>query len=525
MKRLQRFDVGALARPVRTPEGFLRVDGVIAKCGPLEYTNADGSRRIELVLPEVLFEAESVKSFAVLALTNTHPPNLLSPHTVKEHMIGTVGEPRRDGDGLASLLGVLTADAIATVEAGTAELSCGYSCELDETPGDHPQYGRYDAIQRARRGNHVAIVPQGRAGASARIRLDAAGNACLLVAPQQEPVLPLGAPQQSTPETAPMPLKLKIGKHHLDASDANASIVQDAIDSALAESASRADAAESAKKAADAARADSDAKRAGLLVSVGKLIKGWRARLDAMKARQMACDECSGTGKVPAEDGADGAMVKCDYCDGKGSLRMHDSIKAAGAPGEGPTPDDDLDELEEDMDDLSRESPTEEKVEVAANALRELPPKRADARKRRADERKVARQKRADSILRAGERAAKARAALLLAAGAKLGADVKLDGKGEGEIQRLVVAKLAPHVKLDGLGADAVALLYRSEMARADAGAAAAADAQPSASDLARAAALAVPASGGAQRKDSADEIVRKAAAQKANAWQRPAAK
>ena len=37
------------------------------------------------------------------------------------------------------------------------ELSCGYYCDLDETPGEY-EGQRYDARQRNIRGNHLALV-------------------------------------------------------------------------------------------------------------------------------------------------------------------------------------------------------------------------------------------------------------------------------------------------------------------------------------------------------------------------------
>lgn len=53
------------------------------------------------------------------------------------------------------------------------ELSCGYYCELDHTKGVSPEGESYDAIQRNIRQNHLAVVPKGRAGPKARLKLDA----------------------------------------------------------------------------------------------------------------------------------------------------------------------------------------------------------------------------------------------------------------------------------------------------------------------------------------------------------------
>jgi hypothetical protein len=50
------------------------------------------------------------------------------------------------------------------------EVSCGYHCDVDETPGEF-EGQRYDRVQRNIRYNHVAVVERGRAG-DAKLRLD-----------------------------------------------------------------------------------------------------------------------------------------------------------------------------------------------------------------------------------------------------------------------------------------------------------------------------------------------------------------
>ena len=87
-------------------------------------------------------------------------------------MAGTL---RKDGEFVAGELLVTDADLIKKLEDGAArELSCGYNCDLDEKPGVTADGLRYDAIQRNIRGNHVAVVPKGRAGPEARVRMDGA---------------------------------------------------------------------------------------------------------------------------------------------------------------------------------------------------------------------------------------------------------------------------------------------------------------------------------------------------------------
>jgi len=49
------------------------------------------------------------------------------------------------------------------INSGKKELSCGYRCEYDFSPGEWNGV-KYDVVQRKMRGNHVAVVKQGRMG-------------------------------------------------------------------------------------------------------------------------------------------------------------------------------------------------------------------------------------------------------------------------------------------------------------------------------------------------------------------------
>jgi hypothetical protein len=79
----------------------------------------------------------------------------------------------------ASLV-ISAGDVQDTIESdGALEVSCGYSCTLDMTPGVTPDGHPYDAIQRGIKYNHVAILTtdqRPRAGAGAKLRLDSKEN-------------------------------------------------------------------------------------------------------------------------------------------------------------------------------------------------------------------------------------------------------------------------------------------------------------------------------------------------------------
>lgn len=171
-----RIDRGNLSKPVKMSNGWLRIDGRITRTGVFTYRNNDGTMRRELRLPEEVFKTDAMQSFALVPVTDEHPPGFLDAKNTREYARGSVaGTLRKDGEFIAGELLVTDADLIQKLEKGAArELSCGYNCDLDEAPGVTSDGLRYDAIQRNIRGNHVAVVAKGRAGPEARVRMDGA---------------------------------------------------------------------------------------------------------------------------------------------------------------------------------------------------------------------------------------------------------------------------------------------------------------------------------------------------------------
>ena len=167
-----RYDFAPI-RAKRTDEGFLVDSPVVARVGIQEYMNADGTVRRELRLPEDVFKDDSLDSFAGKVVTDDHPKEKVTAKNAKKLSIGAItSKGRQDGDNVVTDIVIHDAEAIDKIEkGGKRELSVGYTVVLDETPGDHPVYGRYDAIQREIKVNHVALVKRGRAG-NARLNLD-----------------------------------------------------------------------------------------------------------------------------------------------------------------------------------------------------------------------------------------------------------------------------------------------------------------------------------------------------------------
>lgn len=101
---------------------------------------------------------------------------MISSQNAKLYSVGSlIGTPTVDDDHIRGRLAVHDADTIAAMEAGKTQVSMGYTCDTLETPGVHPVYGPYDAIQKNIRGDcggHVAIVDRARAGVTASARMD-----------------------------------------------------------------------------------------------------------------------------------------------------------------------------------------------------------------------------------------------------------------------------------------------------------------------------------------------------------------
>lgn len=163
-----------LAPPEVTPEGFLLCEAHFAKPGILEYIREDGSVRRELILPEDLFNADSLATMARKPVTNEHPDGKVNSANVGELGVGdTDSEVLAIDNTYAKVrICVRRADAVRCVRNGKLQVSPGYEVLLDETPGTHPVYGRYDARQLRRRYNHLALTDVARGGPDIRLRAD-----------------------------------------------------------------------------------------------------------------------------------------------------------------------------------------------------------------------------------------------------------------------------------------------------------------------------------------------------------------
>ena len=162
----------------RTPEGYLICRYVpIARTGTQEYLarelqlDGDPDRVVKVNRrPEDVFEPAALASFEGKDVTHGHPPENVSPENFSSYTKGHVQNVRRSGEHIVADLIIKDANLANDVWNGTTrEVSCGYLCSY-VPDGDGYR-------QEHIRGNHVAVVPRGRAGHEVAIKDQAASEA------------------------------------------------------------------------------------------------------------------------------------------------------------------------------------------------------------------------------------------------------------------------------------------------------------------------------------------------------------
>lgn len=163
---------------VEKPDGsIICTDAPIARTGEMEYLacelglDGDPERVVKVVREaEDVFDAAALASFEGAYVTDGHPPRLLTAETAAPYVRGHVEHIRRSGRQVIGDLHIFDPALASDIRSGRKrELSCGYDCTWLPLPD-----GRYR--QKNIRGNHVAVVPKGRAGRDVAIQ-DAAAQA------------------------------------------------------------------------------------------------------------------------------------------------------------------------------------------------------------------------------------------------------------------------------------------------------------------------------------------------------------
>ncbi|MHC5308170.1 DUF2213 domain-containing protein [Bartonella sp. LJL80] len=149
-------------------------DNPISKVGVFDYSGAqigaaDPNRIYRVYRPaEELSNPETIKSFKLLPIVDDHTMlgNEMDGMTPAEQkgVEGVIGEEVYfKHPYLYANIKVFSETLRQKIEAGKIDLSGGYRCFYEFTPGTF-EGEPYDAIQRQPRGNHLALVDEGRMG-------------------------------------------------------------------------------------------------------------------------------------------------------------------------------------------------------------------------------------------------------------------------------------------------------------------------------------------------------------------------
>ncbi|MFN1150307.1 DUF2213 domain-containing protein, partial [Serratia liquefaciens] len=155
--------------------GLLCKDVAVARTGTQVYAAADlpnltpnaAGQIIVTRSPEQVFDPATLASFEGMSITVLHPEDedgnirLVNPQNWKDLAHGHLQNVRRGTGNQSDLMlaDLIVKDeyAIQLIEDGLRQVSCGYDAEYEQTAP-----GKADQVDIT--GNHVALVPKGRAG-------------------------------------------------------------------------------------------------------------------------------------------------------------------------------------------------------------------------------------------------------------------------------------------------------------------------------------------------------------------------
>lgn len=125
--------------------------------------------------PAEVFKMDTAKSYTHLPVTSDHPGVPVNSSNWKKYAKGDTGdEVVRDGGFVRVPMMLKDQEVIQEYRNGKAQLSVGYTCDLEWSPGIVPDgeldAGKsYDCIQRDIRANHLAVVTAARGGPKLKI--------------------------------------------------------------------------------------------------------------------------------------------------------------------------------------------------------------------------------------------------------------------------------------------------------------------------------------------------------------------
>jgi len=178
--RFARFDFRPLGKAKKLDNGFLKAPVYATRTGVFKYLKADGTIVREYRPPQEVFSKASLDSLAGVPVTNRHPKEMVNSKNAKALTVGFTSDiVKKTDEFVETSVTISHEDMIEEIEQkGISQVSCGYVCDMDFTPGETPEGEKYDAIQKNIVYNHLAVVDRGRAGPKVKLHLDA-GDAVL----------------------------------------------------------------------------------------------------------------------------------------------------------------------------------------------------------------------------------------------------------------------------------------------------------------------------------------------------------
>lgn len=165
-----------LDKPRRTADGYMAIHARAARTGVYQYLGREidpegkhfAADQVVNVYrpPEEVFDKAALGSFVGKPITDDHPSEGVDAANWRDLSRGTIMTAARDGEYVGFDLAFMDAGLIDKVDSGKRELSNGYAARLDVEDGTAPDGTAYQAVQREIRGNHVAVVKEGRAGSA-----------------------------------------------------------------------------------------------------------------------------------------------------------------------------------------------------------------------------------------------------------------------------------------------------------------------------------------------------------------------
>jgi hypothetical protein len=162
------LDDGAQVK--ETTDGYLTAVPRVARTGIQLYRGSELGVKDKAIVrifrdEAEVFNKDSLASFAGKPYTDNHPPVMVNAKNWRKYSAGDAGdEILRDGEYVRVPMMLRDAATISKVKKGKVQLSVGYGCEIDWTPGTTPTGEAYDGRQTGIRVNHIAVVDAARGG-------------------------------------------------------------------------------------------------------------------------------------------------------------------------------------------------------------------------------------------------------------------------------------------------------------------------------------------------------------------------